>query len=110
MLQNLLNIIKLVNHPEARTVLTPCFRSCMMDICYGFKGQTFKRSQTVIKIYGLVIVCLLTGATHIMALKALKLKISVQTWNVILTDMESLDLFMLRTEPSLRHCSMQNFL
>ena len=48
------------NHPEARTVLAPCFHSRMIDICYGFKGHTFKRSHAVIKIYALVIVCLLT--------------------------------------------------
>jgi len=43
-----------------------------MDICYGFKGQTYKRSRTVIKIYALVIVCLLTGATNIMALEGIE--------------------------------------
>ena len=64
--------LRLQNHPEARTVLAPCFHSCMMDICYGFKGQSFKRSRTVIKIYGLVIVCLLSGATNIMALEGIE--------------------------------------
>ena len=64
--------LKLANHPEARTVLAPCFHSCMMDICYGFKGQAFKRSRTVIKVYGLVIVCLLSGATNIMALEGIE--------------------------------------
>ena len=64
--------LRLANHPEARTVLAPCFHSCMMDICYGFKGQAFKRSRTVIKIYGLVIVCLLSGATNIMALEGIE--------------------------------------
>ena len=59
--------LRLSNHPKARTLLAPCFHSCMMDICYGFKGQAFKRSRAVIKIYALVIVCLLTGATNIMA-------------------------------------------
>ena len=52
--------LKLANHPEARTVLAPCFHSRMIDICYRFKGHTFKRSHAVIKIYALVIVCLLT--------------------------------------------------
>jgi len=64
--------LRLANHPEARTVLAPCFHSCMMDICYGFKGQAFKRSRTVIKVYGLVIVCLLSGATNIMALEGIE--------------------------------------
>ena len=43
-----------------------------MDICYGFKGQTYKRSRAVIKIYALVIVCLLTGDTNIMALEGIE--------------------------------------
>jgi len=64
--------LRLSAHPEARTVLAPCFHSCMMDICYGFRGQPFKRSRTVIKIYGLVIVCLLSGATNIMALEGIE--------------------------------------
>ena len=64
--------LRLASHPEARTVLAPCFHSCMMDICYGFKGQTYKRSRAVIKIYALVIVCLLTGATNIMALEGIE--------------------------------------
>ena len=64
--------LRLASHTEARTVLAPCFHSCMIDICYGFKGQTFKRSRVVIKIYALVIVCLLTGATSIMALEGIE--------------------------------------
>ena len=52
-------------------MLAPCFHSYMMDICYGFKGQSFKRPRTIIKIYGLVIVCLLSGATN-MALEGIE--------------------------------------
>jgi len=64
--------LKMAIHPEPRSVLAPCFHSCMMDICYGFKGQAYKRARTVIKIYGLVIVCLLSGATNIMALEGIE--------------------------------------
>jgi len=64
--------LKMANHPESRTVLAPCFHSCMMDICYGFKGQAYKRARTIIKVYGLVIVCLLSGATNIMALEGIE--------------------------------------
>ena len=64
--------LKMVKHPAARTILAPCFYSCMMDICNGFKGQAYKRSQTVIKIYELVIVCLMSGATNIMALEEIE--------------------------------------
>ena len=64
--------LKMANHPRARTTLAPCFHSCMMDICYGFKGQAYKRARTVVKIYGLVIVCLMSGATNIMALEGIE--------------------------------------
>ena len=64
--------LKMANHPEARTTLAPCFHFCMMDICYGFKGQADKRARTVIKVYGLVIVCLMSGATNIMALEGIE--------------------------------------
>ena len=60
------------NHPEARTVLALCFHSCMMDICYGFNGQSFKRFKTVIKVYGLVVICWLSAATNIMALEGIE--------------------------------------
>lgn len=46
--------LKIANHPEARTKLAQCFYACMMDICYGFKGQPYKRARSVFKVYGLV--------------------------------------------------------
>ena len=64
--------LKMANHPEARTTLAPRFHSCMMDICYGFKGQAYKRARTVVKVYRLVIVCLMSGATNIMALEGIE--------------------------------------
>ena len=62
----------MANHPKARTTLAPCFHSSMMDICYGFKGQAYKRARTVVKIYGLVIVCLMSGVTNIMTLEGIE--------------------------------------
>jgi hypothetical protein len=64
------------NHPEARLMITPAFYHCMMDICYGFPGKPHTKSRTnhktAIKIYALVIVCLLTSATNILALESLE--------------------------------------
>ena len=59
-------------HPS-RTMLTPIFYNVQMDIVYGpFKAQPFKRSRTVITIYALVIVCLLSSATNILVLEGLE--------------------------------------
>ena len=49
--------LKIADHPEARTVFAPCFHSCMMDICYGFRRQAYKQARMVVKVYGLEIVC-----------------------------------------------------
>ena len=50
----------------------------MGDIAFGLKGQSFKKSRTVLKFYACVGVCILTGATSILLLKGL------QTQDVIL--------------------------
>ena len=60
------------NHPNARFSVTPCFYNCMMDICYGFSGKPHNNSRTSVKIYALVICCLLTSATSILALESLE--------------------------------------
>ena len=60
------------NHPEARLTITPVFYNCMMDICYGFPGKPHNNARTSIKIYALVICCLLTSATSILALESLE--------------------------------------
>ena len=44
----------------------------MMDIAYGFKGQAYKRARMGIKVYALVIVCILSGATNILAVEGLE--------------------------------------
>ena len=70
--------LKLSNHPGARTVLAPPFYTVMMDIAYGFEGRAFKRARTKIKIYALIIVCLVTGATSILALEGIETQDIVQ--------------------------------
>ena len=64
--------IEMSNHPAARTTIAPPFFQMMIDIAYGFKGLCYKRARTSIKIYALVGVCLLTGATSILALEGLE--------------------------------------
>ncbi len=45
----------------------------MCDIVYGFKGKPYKNARKPeLKIYGLVIVCLLTSATSILALEGIE--------------------------------------
>ena len=70
--------LKLSNHPGARTVLAPPFYNVMCDIAYGFAGRAFKKARTKIKIYALVIVCLVTGATSILAMEGIETQDVVQ--------------------------------
>ena len=49
-----------------------------MDTVYGFRGQSFKNSRKTFKLYALIIVCLLTGATNILALEGLETQDVIQ--------------------------------
>ena len=64
--------LKMSHHPAARTHIAPPFYHCQMDTVYGFKGQSFKNARKTFKIYALLIVCLLTGATSILAIEGLE--------------------------------------
>jgi hypothetical protein len=73
--------LEMGNHPQSRLQIAPAFYHCMADICYGFKGKPHKYStnkstrqnkDTLLKIYALVIVCLLSGATSILALEGIE--------------------------------------
>ena len=70
--------LRMMNHPSARTNITPPFYHCQMDTVFGFKGQCFKNSRKTMKLYALVIVCLLTGATNILALEGLETQDVIQ--------------------------------
>ena len=61
--------LRIPEHPESRTILTPPFYHAMMDIAFNFSGKTHKKSRVSVKIYALVIVCIMTGATNILALE-----------------------------------------
>ena len=66
--------LEMAKHHQARTTLAPVFHSAQADIVYGFKGQSYKRSRSTTKIYALVIVCVLTSATSILALEGIELQ------------------------------------
>ena len=70
--------LEMANHPQSRLQISPPFYHVMIDIVYGFKGKVFKRSRTEVKIYGLVVVCLMTSATNILTLEGIETQDVVQ--------------------------------
>ena len=64
--------IKMSTHSEMRTVLAPPFYATMADIAYGFKGRPYKGARKELKIYAIVIVCLLSGPCNILAMEGCK--------------------------------------
>ena len=70
--------LRMANHPAARTHITPPFYHCQMDTVYGFKGQPYKNARKSFEIYALLIVCLLTGATSILAMEGLETQDVIQ--------------------------------
>ena len=70
--------LRLMNHPAARTHIAPPFYHCQMDTVFGFTGQPYKNARKSMKLYALVIVCILTGATNILALEGLETQDVVQ--------------------------------
>ena len=70
--------LRMMHHPAARTHLAPPFYHCQVDTVFGFKGQAYKNSRKTFKMYALVIVCLLTGATSILAIEGLETQDVIQ--------------------------------
>ena len=70
--------LRMANHPTPRTILAPPFFNAMVDIAYNFPAKTHKKSRVSIKVYALVIVCLMSGATNILSLEGLELQDVVQ--------------------------------
>ena len=64
--------LEMSNHHHSRTTIAPPFYHMMCDVAFGFKGQAYKRARTSIKLYALVCVCMLTGATNILCLEGLE--------------------------------------
>ena len=64
--------LEMGQHPQSRFQIAPAFYHCMADTVFGFKGRPFKNARTRIKVYALVIVCLMTSATSILAMEGLE--------------------------------------
>ena len=66
--------LEIGNHPQSRFQVVPAFYHTMCDIVYGFHARPFRdsRSKQNFKLYALVLVCLLTSATSILALEGLE--------------------------------------
>ena len=64
--------LEMQKHKFPRTMIAPPFYNVMIDIAYGFQGQPFKNARKKVNVYALVIVCLLTGATNIIALEGIE--------------------------------------
>ena len=63
--------LRMLNHPAARNTIAPPFYISQMDTVFGFSAQLFKNARRVVKIYALIICCLFTGATNILAIESL---------------------------------------
>ena len=63
--------LRMMNHPAARTTLSPPFYFCQADVVYGFRAQTFKNARKPIEAYALIICCIHTGAVNILCLEGM---------------------------------------
>ena len=71
--------LRIMNHPDVRTIISPPFYNAMIDTVYGFRGQSFKGARgKTFKMYALIIVCLLTGAVNILAMEGLETQDVIQ--------------------------------
>ena len=68
----------MAKHAFPRTQIAPVFYNVMIDTVFGFKGKPYKQARKSIKVYALVIVCLLTSATSIIALEGLETQDVIQ--------------------------------
>ena len=64
--------LEMASQAAGRTVLSPPFHSVQIDIAYKFKGKAWKNARQVFDIYALVIVCILSSATSIVAIEGLE--------------------------------------
>ena len=61
--------VRMSTHNEARPILAPPFCASMADIAYGFKGKPLKGARKELKVYPIVIVCLLSAACNILTME-----------------------------------------
>ena len=64
--------LRMVVHPESRTIQAPPFFQATIDIAFNLYGKSQKRSRVAVKVYALVIICIITGATNILAMEGLE--------------------------------------
>lgn len=65
-------VLEMANHHKVRTTISPPFYNIMADVVYGFSASSHKRARSTIKVYALILVCLLTGATNILVLEGIE--------------------------------------
>ena len=61
----------MAKHHVTKTLIAPVFYTVQIDIAYGFPGKIHNTARKCTKIYALVIACLHTSATNILALEAI---------------------------------------
>jgi hypothetical protein len=66
------------DYPKVRSTVAPPFYHAMMDIATGFRGKPTKKAREYVPVSALVIVCLTTSATSILALEALSTTAVIQ--------------------------------
>jgi hypothetical protein len=59
------------DYPKSRSTVAPPFYHVMLGIATGFRGKPTKNSREYVAVYALVMVCMTTSATSILALEAL---------------------------------------
>ena len=63
--------LEMARHHYTRTLIAPVFYTVQIDVVYGFKSNLYRGSRKKGKVYALVIVCLFTSATSIMAMESI---------------------------------------
>ena len=66
--------LKIAAHSAERSTIAPPFYVVQVDIAYGFNAVPWKKARNKVALYALVIVCILTSATSILALEGISCK------------------------------------
>jgi competence transcription factor ComK len=71
-------VLELAQFPLARTTVAPPFWSVQLDIAMSFKAKPTIKSRKTFPCHALIIVCLLTSATNILAMDGLTTQAVIQ--------------------------------
>ena len=66
--------LMMVAHSAKRSTIAPPFYAVQVDIAYGFIAVPWKKARNKVGLYALVIVCILSSATSILALEGISCK------------------------------------